>query len=246
VCSDPNNLPYSNQAGEGFENRIAELIAEELDARLSYTWWPQRRGFVRETLREKKCDLVMGVPGSFELVLATRPYYRSTYVFLTRRDRGLSLRSLDDPALRQLRIGVHTIGDDYNNSPPAHALTKRGFAGDRVVGYSVYGDYNDPHPTSRLIEAVAEEEVDAAIVWGPIAGYFAARQDAELEMTPVSPQIDLPFLPFVYDIALGVRRDDEEFHAELEQVLERRRADIQKILDEYHVPRVGARRAQNP
>ena len=124
VCADPNNLPFSNESEEGFENRLAQLIAGELNARVSYTWWAQRRGFVRNTLNEGLCDVVMGVPGSFELTGVTRPYYRSTYVFLYRKDAGLSLRSLDDSVLRTLRIGVQIIGDDYANTPPAHALAR--------------------------------------------------------------------------------------------------------------------------
>jgi quinoprotein dehydrogenase-associated probable ABC transporter substrate-binding protein len=243
VCADPNNLPYSNERQEGFENKIAELIARELDATLSYTWWPQRRGFIRNTLRERKCDLVMGVPTSFELVLATRPYYRSTYVFVYRKDRGYKIRSLDDPILRELKIGVHVIGDDYNNSPPAHALGNRQIVGN-VVGYSVYGDYSEPNPPARLIKAVARGEVDLAIAWGPIAGYFAQKESVPLELVPVSPSIDLPFLPFVYDISLGVRREDEAFRDELEAILVRKQAEIRQILESYGVPLVGVARAR--
>jgi mxaJ protein len=236
VCADPNNLPFTNEQEQGFENRIAELIAEELDAELSYTWWAQRRGFFRNTLRAGECDLVMGVPSSFELALATRPYYRSTYVFVYPKGRGFDVRSFDDPVLHDLRIGVHLIGDDYNNTPPAEALAARGFGG-RVKGYSIYGDYSQPNPPARILEALAAGEIDVAVVWGPLAGYFAPRLDVELEIVPVSPQIDLPYLPFVFDIALGVRRGDTEFHAELNDVLVRRRADIDRILAEYGVPR---------
>jgi len=238
VCADPNNLPYSNERQEGFENKIAELIARELGATLSYTWWPQRRGFVRNTLREQKCDLVMGVPTSYELVLTTRPYYRSTYVFVYRKDRGYQIRSLDDPILRELKIGVHVIGDDYNNSPPAHALGNRQIVGN-VVGYSVYGDYAEPNPPARLIEAVARGDVDLAIAWGPIAGYFAQKESVPLELVPVSPSIDLPFLPFVYDISLGVRREDEAFRDELDAILVRKQAEIRQILESYGVPLLG-------
>jgi mxaJ protein len=243
VCADPNNLPYSNDRHEGFENKLAELIARELGATLSYTWWPQRRGFIRNTLREQKCDLVMGVPTSYELVLTTRPYYRSTYVFVYRKDRGYQIRSLDDPILRELKIGVHIIGDDYNNSPPAHALGRRQIV-KNVVGYSVYGDYSEPNPPARLIEAVARGDVDVAIAWGPIAGYFAKQESVPLELVPVSPSIDLPFLPFVYDISMGVRREDEAFKEELEAILVRRQAEIREILESYGVPLVGVGKAR--
>src|SRR5437868_10667318 len=125
VCADPNNLPFSNERQEGFENRIAELVARDLNARLSYVWWAQRRGFVRNTLNQNACDLLIGVPSSFERVSTTIPYYRSTYVFVTRRDRRLKVASFDDPQLRRLRVGVQLIGDDATNSPPAHALSNR-------------------------------------------------------------------------------------------------------------------------
>lgn len=238
VCADPNNLPFSNDRLEGFENEIAALVARDLGATVRYEWWVQRRGFVRNTLNAGTCDVVMGVPSSFELVLATRPYYRSTYVFVSREDRGLSVRSFDDPALRRLRIGVQMIGDDFANAPPAHALAGRGMI-DNVVGYSVYGDYSQPNPPARIVDAVTAGEVDLAVVWGPLAGYFARRQPVPLDLVPVSPQIDLPFLPFVFDISMGVRRGDEAFRDELNGILERRQAEIEEILDRYGVPRAG-------
>jgi len=238
VCADPNNLPFSNRRGEGFENRLAELIAADLGAHVEYTWWAQRRGFVRNTLKAGRCDVVMGVPSGFELALPTRAYYRSTYVMVWRRDAGLALGSLDDPRLRTLRIGVHLIGDDYANTPPAHALATRGMIGN-VVGFPIYGDYREPAPPARLIDAVAHGDVDVAIVWGPLAGYFVPREAVALAVAPVTPSIDLPFLPFVYDIAVGVRRGDQALKTEIDDVLERRRADVARLLDAYGVPRVG-------
>jgi mxaJ protein len=241
VCADPNNLPFSNRRLEGFENRIAALIARDLGgsaAKVVYTWWPQRRGFVRNTLNTGDCDVVMGVPASYELVLTTRPYYRSTYVFVSRRDRHLGVRSFDDPLLRRVSIGVQLVGDDYANSPPSHALAARGVIGN-VHGYSVYGDYSRESPPADIVDAVGRGEVDVAVVWGPLAGYFARRQPVPLDLVPVSPQIDLPFLPFVFDISMGVRRQDKAFKEELDGILERRRPEIDAILDAYGVPRVG-------
>lgn len=237
VCADPNNLPFSNQRGEGFENKIAELLARDLGERVEYTWWAQRRGFFRNTLRAGKCDIVIGVPLAFEMALTTKPYYRSTYVFLTRKDRHLNLTSLDDPSLKKLRIGVQIIGDDFSNAPPAHALGRRNIIGN-VKGYTVYGDYSQPNPPARIVDAVAKGDVDVAIVWGPLAGYFAKQSRVPLEVVPVSPQIDQPFLPFVFDISMGVRRDDQELRDQIEQVLERRRDEVDRILREYAVPRV--------
>jgi mxaJ protein len=238
VCADPNNLPFSNVRGEGFENKIAALVAREMNVGVEYTWWAQRRGFIRNTLKAGDCDLVVGVPSSFELTQTTSPYYRSTYVFVSRKDRKLNIRSFDDPLLRKLKVGVQMIGDDFSNTPPAHALSNRNIIRN-VRGYTVYGDYAKANPPARILEAVAKGEVDVAIVWGPLAGYFAARQKAPLELTPVSPEIDLPYLPFVFDISMGVRRGDDALREDLEQILARRRSEIESILDEYNVPRIN-------
>jgi quinoprotein dehydrogenase-associated probable ABC transporter substrate-binding protein len=238
VCADPNNLPFSNRRQEGFENRIAKLLARDLGARLSYTWWAQRRGFFRNTVKAGLCDVVLGVPAGLEMVATTRAYYRSTYVFVYRADRGIDVRSFDDPILRSLRVGVQLAGDDYANTPPAHALSRRGIVGN-VVGFTLYGDYALDNPPARIVEAVARGDVDVAVVWGPLAGYFAPRQHSPLRVVPVSPSIDLPFMPFVFDIAAGVRRGNEELKAAVDDFLERRREEIAAILDEYGVPRVG-------
>jgi mxaJ protein len=239
VCSDPNNLPFSNQQQQGFENRIAELVAHDLNSRLTYTWWAQHRGYVRNSLNANQCDLLIGVPASFERTINTVPYYRSTYVFVTRRDRHLNIRSFDDPALKRLTIGVQMIGDDFTNTPPAHALTQRHMI-QNVRGYSVYGDYRRPNPPARIIDAVANGDIDVAVAWGPLAGYFAQKEPVPLDITPVSPQIDLPFLPFVFDISMGVRRGDTALRERLNAVITRRKADIDRILEQYGVPRVDA------
>lgn len=236
VCADPNNMPFTNRAGEGFENRIAELVAGEMHADLQYTWWAQRRGFIRNTLKAESCDVVMGVPTSFELVAATKPYYRSTYVFVTRADAPFRVASFDDAILKRLRIGVQIIGDDYANTPPAHALSKRGIVGN-VRGYTVYGDYSQPNPPARIIDAVAKGEVDVAVVWGPLGGWFARHEPATLRVVPVSPQIELPFLPFVFDISMGVRRQDVALRDTLDAILTRRRAAVDSILKAWGVPR---------
>jgi mxaJ protein len=238
VCADPNNLPFSNERQEGFENKIAELVAHDLNAKIRYAWWAQRRGFVRNTLNARECDLLIGVPSSFERTSTTIPYYRSTYVFVTRRDRRIKISSFDDPVLRKLRIGVQMIGDDFTNTPPAHALSKRNII-QNVRGYSVYGDYRQPNPPARIIDAVVKGDVDVAIAWGPLAGYFARRAPVALEITPVSPQIDLPYLPFVFDISMGVRRGDNALRDQLNAIIARRRGEIDRILTHYGVPRVN-------
>ncbi|HKG46420.1 MAG TPA: substrate-binding domain-containing protein [Pyrinomonadaceae bacterium] len=237
VCADPNNLPFSNQRGEGFENKIAELLAQDLGERVEYTWWAQRRGFFRNTLKAGMCDVVIGVPAGFEMALTTKPYYRSTYVFLSRKDRHLNVKSFEDPVLRSLRIGVQIIGDDHSNTPPAHALTRRNIV-DNVKGFTLYGDYSQHDPPARIVEAVSKGDIDLAIVWGPLAGYFAKRSRVALDVVPVSPQIDQPFLPFVFDIAMGVRRSDQELRDQLDEFLEKRRPEIERLLEEYRVPKV--------
>jgi quinoprotein dehydrogenase-associated probable ABC transporter substrate-binding protein len=238
VCADPNNLPFSNERREGFENKIAELLGREMNLPVEYTWWAQRRGFFRNTLRAGLCDVVIGVPNSFELALTTLPYYRSTYVFISRQEKNLDVRSLDAPVLKELKIGVQMIGDDGTNTPPAHALAKRGII-NNVVGFTVYGDYKQPNPPARILEAVAKGDVDLAIVWGPLAGFFAEKQKTPLRIVPVSPQIDLPYLPFVYDISMGVRRGEDELKARLEKIITNKSGEIEKILNEYNVPRVS-------
>jgi mxaJ protein len=238
VCADPNNLPFSNQRQEGFENRLAQLLGTELDAKVRYTWWPQRRGFIRNTLAAGKCDVVMGTTFGAERMLTTRPYYRSSYVFVYRRDRHLNIRSLDDPQLRTLKIGVQLIGDDYANTPPVHALSRRGIVGN-LVGYSVFGDYSQANPPARVIDAVVAGDVDLAVAWGPLAGYFAQRSSAPLEIVPVSPAVDPPGLRFTFDISLGVRPGDDSLKQRLETVLDRKRAEVDHILTEYGVPLVS-------
>jgi len=235
VCADPNNLPFSNRARAGFENRIAELVARELHRTLTYAWWPQRRGFVRNTLDAGRCDLVMGMPTAAGRILATAPYYTSTYVFLSRRSAGPPIASLDDPRLRQVRIGLHFIGDDYHNTPAATALARRGIVRN-VVGYSIYGDYAKPNPPAALVFAVARREVDVAIVWGPFAGYFGPRTGVSLVSTPVVPAIDGPGAVFAFAISAGVRRSDTALRAAVDRAIVAERPAIRAVLARYGVP----------
>ena len=245
VCADPENMPHSNQKQEGFENKIADLIAKDFAAAPRYTWWGQRRGFIRNTmnatLEEGRCDVVIGVPEGYDLVSPTRPYYRSTYVFVYLRDKGPQIKSLDDPVLKKVKIGVHLLGDDYTNPPPVHELSKRGVVGN-LVGFSTF--YSAENPPSAIIDAVASGKVDVAIVWGPAAGYFVKQQRVPLRMVPVpSGKGDLPF---EFGIAMGVKPGNEALRGKLQKVIDARRAEITKILNDYNVPLVeekaGAKR----
>lgn len=233
VCADPDNLPYSHADGSGFENRIAHVIAEAMGAKLESYWFPLRRGFVRKTVGAGHCDVVMGVPAGFERLLTTRPYYRSSYVFVTRADDREPLRDFADARLPSLRVGVQLVGDDLAATPPGHALARHG-AVERVVGFNVYGE----RPAAeRMLQALADGELDAAVVWGPQAGYFAARAPVALAVQPARAPDDLAELPFEFAIAVGVRRGDTALRERVQGALDATRERIDAILADYRVPR---------
>lgn len=236
VCADPNNMPFSNRAREGFENKIAQLVAHDLGRPLAYFWFPQRRGFVRNTISAGRCDLIVGVPAGFERVATTRPYYRSSYVFVTRRDRQLDVHSFDDERLRDMRIAIQVTGDDYANPPAAQALAVRHLVRN-VRGFTVYGDYSRRDPQRDVIDAVADRSVDIAVVWGPLAGYFARLESAPMKLVPVEPSPDRD-TPFRFAIAMGVRRDDRALHDAVDRVIAHRQLEIRRILSSFGVPLV--------
>jgi len=235
VCADPENFPFSNQKQEGFENKIAEVVAKDLGAQVSYIWWGQRRGFIRNTmnatLKEGRCDVMIGAPNGYDLVRTTKPYYRSTYVFVYRKDKGFQLRTLDDPILKTIKIGVHLLGEDYSNPPPVHELAKRGVV-TNVVGFDTF--YSERNPPSAIIDAVASGKIDTAIVWGPAAGYFVLHQKVPMAIVPIpAGKTDLPF---AFDISMGVKRGDDALFDRVQEALTRRQAAITAILKEYGVP----------
>jgi mxaJ protein len=237
VAADPNNLPFSNDRLEGFENKIAELIARELRCKIEYHWRAQRRGFFRETLKNGDVDLVLGVPAHFDMALTTAPYYRSSYVFVSRSDRNLHVTSFDDPQLRKLKVGVQLVGNDGIDTPPAHALAARGIV-NNVVGFTLYGDYSQRNPPARIIDAVANGDVDVAVAWGPLAGYFAKQSKTPLNVIPVTPEKDGP-LRFAFDVSLGISKKERELREQLDRFVTSHRDEINIILDEYNVPRVA-------
>jgi quinoprotein dehydrogenase-associated probable ABC transporter substrate-binding protein len=237
VCADPNNMPFSNRAEAGFENKLAAMIAEHLGKQVSYTWWAQRRGFIRNTLKAAKCDVVMGVPSGYDLVETTEPYYRSTYVFVSRQDRHLALQSLLDPRLHQLTIGVHLIGDNGTNPPPAQALGDEGIV-DNVRGYSIYGDYRQADPPARLIEAVSHGQIDVAAAWGPLGGYFAKLSPVPLSVVPIQGGERFAPQQFQFAISMGVRKGDDVLRDQLNAYIDEHRSEISSLLRSYGVPLV--------
>lgn len=235
VCADPNNLPFSNEALAGFENQIAALVARDLGMTLRYLWWAQRRGYARNTVNEARCDLWPGIAQGVDALATTIPYYRSSYVFVTRADRSLRGLTLDDERLRSLSIGVQMIGDDAANTPPAHAIARRGLT-QNVRGFMVYGDYQQPNPTAAIIDAVASGSIDVAIVWGPLAGYFSQRTHEPLRLDQVTPSIDAGQWPMSFDISMGVRKTDVELRRRIDEVLRKEKSAIQSILHDFGVP----------
>lgn len=239
VCADPNNLPFSNAEQQGFENRIASLIAGDMGLQVEYFWFRQGEKFFRQTLNRGACDVVMGVPTGFDEAATTRPYYRSTYVILTRKASDLEIKSLDDPRLRALRIGVQILGDEKDNLPPVTALMRRGIV-KNLVGFSIFGNLTEKNPASDVIQALAKGEVDAAIVWGPIGGYYARQSSVPLQVTPLAEDQKDSDLPFRFDIAIGVRAHDDALRASLDHELTIRHSEIEGILRSYGIPQLGS------
>jgi mxaJ protein len=233
VCADPDNLPSSNDKGEGYENKLATLIAQELHAKLDYVWYPTRRGYFR-ILNGGYCDLAIEAPAGLDMAGATKPYFRSGYVFVTRQGSGLEdVATLADPRLKKLKIGVNVYTSDAENSPPAMALSHHGVVGN-LTGFSTF--YDDQNRPEDIVNAVADKKVDLAIAWGPVAGYFAKKSAVPLVLKPLPARDSLSDFPFQYNIGIAVRRRDKVFRDSLEAVLERKRPEIQAILKEYGVP----------
>jgi mxaJ protein len=231
VCADPDNLPFSNRAQQGFDNKIAKLLAGDLDRNVEFVWQRAGRGFVREHLDKGVCDVLVGVPQQFRPVLTTAPYYSSSYVFVTRKDQP-EIASFDDPRLKSMKIGVQVLEDDY--TPAARALSRRGLT-PNIVAFEAVGDQ-----AQDIVSAVARKKVDVAVVWGPLAGYYAARQRTPLRLSAVEPALDPPMLPFRFSMSVGVQKKNTELRDALQKVLERDHAKIEAILRAYAVPEFPA------
>jgi quinoprotein dehydrogenase-associated probable ABC transporter substrate-binding protein len=227
VCGDPNHLPFSNKQMEGFENRIAQLIADDLERTLRYHWWPQTIGFVRNTLRIRACDLVMGVTSVNEMLQNTNPYYRSVYTLVYREDRGFSITTLDDPVLQDLRIGV------VAGTPPATLLTQYGLMS-QVHPYHRTVDTRLFSPATHAIEDVAKGDIDIAVIWGPIAGFAAKNQNTPLSVIPLPAKVGT--VPLAFNVSMGIRRRENNWKHQLNDELKKLAPKIEKILLEYDIP----------
>jgi mxaJ protein len=233
VCADPQNPPFSTRQQSGFENRIAKAIGAELNEPVEFHWARMGRGFVREVMNKGACDALIAVPVGMKGVLVTAPYYKSSYVFVEHKG-GPRLKSLDDPKLREMKVGVQVLEDDY--APPARALSRRGLT-KNVVGFEM------DEGAGKIVEAVADKKVDVAIVWGPLAGYYARNFRNKVRIHPVTPEIDPPMLPFTYEIGVGVRRSEPELFGRMNDAVKRAQPRINGILREYGVPTLPMREA---
>jgi quinoprotein dehydrogenase-associated probable ABC transporter substrate-binding protein len=227
VCGDPNHMPFSNKEMEGFENRIAQLIADDLNRTLRYQWWPQTIGFVRNTLKVRLCDLVMGVTSVNELLQNTNPYYRSVYTLVYRKDAGLEISTLDAELLKDLKIGV------VAGTPPATLLSRYGLL-DQVRPYQRTVDTRLYAPATQAVEDVAQGNIDIAVIWGPIAGYTASMQETQLSVIPLPAKVDS--VPLAFNVSMGIRRRESNWKHQLNQQLQKLSPSIEKILLEYNIP----------
>jgi len=231
VCVDPDNLPASNQAGEGYEIKIAELIAQTWGWKVEYAWWPVRRGFFSRALNGRYCDVAITAPTGLDIAGVTGPYFRSGYFIVYRKDSGLNLSSLADTTFRHLRIGVHILNANAENTPPAEAMSSYGVIGN-LIGFPT--NYSDIYRPDDIFKALGDS-IDVAIVWGPIAGYFVAQSKVPLVMQRVA-EDSVQGIPFVYSMGMGVRRRDTKFRDSLQTVIDTKRGELEKILQSYHVP----------
>jgi len=228
VCSDPANLPFSNEAQQGFENKIAELVAAELKLPLEYTWFPQATGFVRQTLFAKRCDLIIGFAQGDELVLNSNHYYRSSYVLIYRQGQGLDgATTLADPRLKTRHIGI------VAGTPPADIMARLGLMLN-ARPYPLMVDRRFESPAERMIADIRSGQIDAGVLWGPIGGYFARRGGEKLTVTPLLEEAIGPRM--AYRITFGVRNHEDDWKHKLNEIIARKQGDIDAILLDFGVP----------
>jgi quinoprotein dehydrogenase-associated probable ABC transporter substrate-binding protein len=210
------------------------MVAQDLGRKLQYVWWPASPTLSRKVFRRGACDLIMGIPSKgYDLAEATTPYYSSSYVFVTRRESGHAIQSFDDPSLKTLRIGLHVVDDGF--TPAAQELASRGIIGN-VVGFNVFGNLAKQNPSADLIRAVENHDVDVAIAWGPLAGYFAQHSAVALDLTPICAASVHTSLPVTFSISIGVRPGEDALREQLNSEIAKRQTDIRALLLSYGVP----------
>ena len=227
VCADPSNLPFSNDKGEGFENKIAELFAADLGIPVRYTYYPDSMGFIRSTLNARRCDIVMGTVSGNELLQNSNPYYRSTYALIYKADRGLTLKSLDDPVLRTLKIGA------IAGTPPTTILATQGLL-NNLQSYQLVVDTRFDHPAVQMIHDIAAGTIDVGVLWGPIAGFYAKQESVPLSVVPME-SANMP-MQMDYRITMGVRYNEPVWKRKVNDLIRKHQAEINKILQDYGVP----------
>ncbi len=229
VCADPDNMPFSNDKGEGFENKLAELIAERLGDDLEYTWFTENTGYVPNTMGNGACDLVMGYAQGTGLIEDTNPYYHTSYVLITREDNATlkDVESLSDPRLKQKRIGL------FARTPPASILAMHGLTSHAKPFENTTGE-SQAQAAEAMIEEIASGELDAGLLWGPVGGYYAQRAEVPLRVTPLVKESAGPNT--FYGITMGVRPNEPQFKHEINKVLADNQHDINVILQGYSVP----------
>jgi len=233
VCADPDNLPASNEQSEGYENKIAELLAHTWGDKLEYAWWPVRRGFFSRALNGRYCDVAITAPAGLDMAGVTQPYFKSSYVIVYRKDSGLALRSLADTTFRHLKIGVHLLNADAENTPPAMAMSRFGSVGN-LIGFGTFFSEKGDRPED-IFKALIDRKIDVAIVWGPMAGYFVKKMNAPLVVQPVQ-EDSVDGIPFAFGIGMAVRRRDRTLRDSLQVFLEQNRPAIDAILKDFGVP----------
>ncbi len=227
VCADPAALPFSNQDGRGFENQIAELFAKDLGVEIKYIWFPSTIGFFRRTLNARHCDIVIGAATGIETAQSTIPYYRSTYVLVTRQEDLIQTTTLDDPSLHAKRIGVQT------STPPADILARAGML-ENMHSYNLMVDSRHTSVGQQLIDDLVAKRIDAAVIWGPIGAYFANRADARLVVTPLTSGRGNEALAF--DVGMAVRFGEPAWRARIDRFIRERHREIIGILAVYKIP----------
>jgi quinoprotein dehydrogenase-associated probable ABC transporter substrate-binding protein len=228
ACADPHDLPFSNEAGEGFENKIAELLAHKLGKSVGYTFYPDATGFIRNTLNAHRCDVVLGIAQGDDLVQPTSPYYRTGYAAAFRQDGSLKgLESLSDPRLKTAKIGI------IAGTPPATFLAQNGLLG-RIKSYALVVDTRFDSPTHEMMDDLERGEIDVALLWGPIAGYYATKAKTPTAVVPLVKEQGGP--PMVFRIVMGVRHSDQNWKRTLNKVISENQDEIQAILRSYGVP----------